>query len=104
MRETIDVAVVDNDPWSARAIAQWISNRDAGFRVVWRTTSAAEAVHRCLYSGQSPDVLVLDMALGGTSGSSVCAKIRQRSATPGIIGITAYDPARYADELAAAGA
>lgn len=104
MGEIIDIGVLDNDPWSARSIAQWVSGRSPAFRVMWYCTSAAEALHRCLFARVAPRVLLLDIALDETSGAAVCARIRKRTAAIGIIGITAYDPAKYADDMAKAGA
>lgn len=94
---------LDNDPWSARAIAQWIGSRFRNFQVLWCSSSSAQALHRCLYDTVTPDVLIVDMALDGISGSAVCARIRRRSDI-GIIGITAYDPSRYITEMKNAGA
>lgn len=106
MREKITIGVLDNDIWSARSIAEWISHSEQRFQIVWSCTSTAEAIHRCLFesSRHCPQVLVLDMALDGISGIDVCRIIRQRTADIGIIGISAYDSHRYQDDLAAAGA
>lgn len=51
-----------------------------------------------------PDVLILDMALNDASGPSVCMQIRKSTSSIGIIGVTAYDPEQYVDDLAQAGA
>lgn len=104
MGEHIGIGVLDNDIWSARSIAQWIDGSSPRFHVAWTCTSAARALHRCLYERTRPQVPILDMALDGVSGIDVCRTIRQRTADVGIIGITAYDPERYRDDLAAAGA
>lgn len=104
MTGTITIGVLDNDIWSARSIADWISRGGQGFQVIWSCTSAAQALHHCLFESSRPHVLILDMALDGTSGIDVCRTIRQRTADIGIIGISAYDPKRYQSDLAAAGA
>ena len=104
MREKITIGVLDNDIWSAHSIADWISRSEQRFQIIWSCTSAAQAIHRCLFENSRPQVLIMDMALDGTSGIDVCWKIRQRTADIGIIGISAYDPKRYQNDLAAAGA
>ena len=104
MSAPITVAVLDNDPWSARSLAQWIENSAPSTHVIWQTSSAAEALHRCLYGMHKPDVLILDMALNDASGPSVCMQIRKSTSSMGIIGVTAYDPEQYVDDLAQAGA
>ncbi|MEJ5921645.1 response regulator transcription factor [Bifidobacterium thermophilum] len=100
----ISIAVVDNDPWALQSIARWIDGSSPSHHVIWKTTSASETLHRCLFGSGQPDVLILDIALNDASGVSVCAKIRQHTADIGIIGITAYDPGRYASDFARAGA
>lgn len=104
MREKITIGVLDNDIWSARSIADWISRSGQRFQIIWSCTSAAQAIHRCLFESGRPQVLIVDMALNGTSGIDVCRTIRQRTADIGIIGISAYDPKRYQDDLVSAGA
>ena len=104
MTGIITIGVLDNDIWSARSIADWISRSGQGFQVIWSCASAAQALHHCLFESSRPNVLILDMALDGTSGIDVCRTIRQRTADIGIIGISAYDPKRYQSDLAAAGA
>ena len=104
MTGIITIGVLDNDIWSARSIADWISRSGQQFPVIWSCTSTTQAIHHCLFESGRPHVLVLDMALDGTSGIDVCRTIRQRTADIGIIGISAYDPKRYQSDLAAAGA
>ena len=103
MTEGISIAVLDNDSWSLRAIARWIDGSSPLYHVIWQTTSAAEAIHRCIYTNDKPNVLLLDMALNDATGISVCTQIRKQTADIGIIGITAYDPERYKTDLALAG-
>lgn len=104
MRQTITIGVLDNDIWSARSIADWISRSSQQFRIIWSCTSTTQALHHCLFDSGRPHILILDMALDGTRGVDVCRTIRQRTADVGIIGISAYDPKRYQSDLAAAGA
>lgn len=104
MREKTTIGVLDNDIWSAQSIADWISRSGQRFLVIWSCTSVTQALHHCLFDSSRPQVLILDMALNGTSGIDVCRIIRQRTADIGIIGISAYNPNRYRNDLAAAGA
>lgn len=99
----IRTGIVDNDAWSARSIGQWLSTTGS-FEVLWCATTAAEALQRTLHSSLQPELLLVDMALGGISGASVCRSIREQSHTVVLVGITAYDCSKYTAELSQAGA
>lgn len=104
MQHEIAISVLDNDIWSARSIAQWVEHSSSNFHIAWSTTSAAEALHRCLFSQTVPNILILDMALSDSTGIAVCQQIRKQNSKIGIIGITSYDPKQYLRELSLAGA
>lgn len=96
------IGVIDNDVWSCRAIATWVAGL-SGFVVDWCAIKASEGLYRSLYGTTAPDVVLVDMALDGVSGVEVCRRIRERSDSIALIGMTAYDVAKYREDLIAAG-
>lgn len=100
----IDIALLDNDIWSANMLAHWIGQAQAGFHVTWFTHSSADALHRCLFGNAAPDVLIVDMALNDIGGDAVCRRIRRNSADIGLVCITAYPAERYERDVIASGA
>lgn len=62
---TISIGVLDNDSLALNAIAVMTSRLSPRFHIIWSTTSPAMALQRCMTHGARPDVLVVDMALGG---------------------------------------
>lgn len=74
------------------------------FYVMWGTGSPAVAIKHCHNPHTRPDVLVLDMALGGITGADVCRRIRRRSGGTGIVCVTSYSVDVYRREAVAAGA
>lgn len=65
---TISIGVLDNDSLALNAIAVMTSRLSPRFHIIWSTTSPAMALQRCMTHGARPDVLVVDMALGGIAG------------------------------------
>lgn len=101
---TIGIALVDNDIWSARMLSQRIEQASVDFRMRWCTHSSADALHRCLFGRNAPDVLIVDMALNDISGDVVCKRIRRRNDDIGLLCITAYPTERYERDAIEAGA
>lgn len=99
----LHVGIIDNDAWSARAIGQWLSGL-GHVCVQWICTKASEGVHQAVFGRPRPDLLLVDMALDGISGVSVCQSVRLQSREIIIFGMTAYDVHQYQDDLAQAGA
>lgn len=104
MSREIDIAVLDNDLWSARSLAHWIDSAFPDFHVIWGCTSASQAVHRCLSGACKPDVLLVDVMLEETSGCEVCRRIRKQTSDIAIVGITAYSVDKYIGDMAKNGA
>lgn len=98
------VAVLDNDPFAARALAAVLSHDPRRFHVMWWSSSAPEAVQRCLHARELPRVLVCDIALSGMTGMDVCATIRKAGSRIGVVLVTAYDPREYAADAVSVGA
>lgn len=78
------VLVVDDDPTVSDVVRRYLER--AGYEV----TLAADG-HRALteFSGQRPDLLILDLMLPGIDGLEVCRRIRQRPDHVPIIMLTA---------------
>ena len=75
----IRIGVLDNDPFALDAMCAMISAVSKDFRVMWSTGSPAVAIEHCHNPHTRPEVLVLDMALGGITGADVCRRIRRRT-------------------------
>lgn len=73
----IRIGVLDNDPFALDAMCAMISAVSKDFRVMWSTGSPAVAIEHCHNPHTRPEVLVLDMALGGITGADVCRRIRR---------------------------
>lgn len=116
----ITVGVLDDDRWAGGAIANWINGHN-GYRVLWCATDAAVAMEQCLrpqlneinahrttqtgrQSAIRPNVLVVDLSLGGIPGTQVCAEIRRSSSAIGLVCITARKPDSYFGDVVASGA
>ncbi|MBT1181240.1 response regulator transcription factor [Bifidobacterium sp. CP2] len=100
----IRIGVLDNDPFALDAMCAMISAMSRDFHVVWGTGSPAAAIEHCHNAHTRPDVLVLDMALGGITGADVCRRIRRRTNKVGVICVTSYSTDVYRDEAIKAGA
>lgn len=98
------VAVLDNDPFAARALAAVLSHDPRHFHVMWWSSSAPEAIQRCLHARELPQVLVCDIALSGMTGMDVCATIRKAGSRIGVVLVTAYDPKEYVADAVSVGA
>lgn len=101
---TISIGVLDNDSLALKAIAVMTSRLSPRFHIIWSTTSPAMALQRCMTHGARPDVLVVDMALGGITGADICARIRRRTPTIGLVCVTSYDLDPYRQDAVEAGA
>lgn len=103
-RRAISIGLVDNDPYALDYLRAEIERLSPSFHVIWAVKSGAAAVHRCLFTGPVPDVLVADVSLSDTTGAQVCRAIRVHGPRPAIIGITALDADAARAGMMAAGA
>lgn len=97
------VAIVDNDRFTRRALRDLIE-QDGRYRILWDRASGQAAIELTRATETRPDILLLDMSLGDTTGIHVCQVIRHDLANIRILGITAFPPQTYAADLARAGA
>ncbi|MCH9276614.1 response regulator transcription factor [Bifidobacterium amazonense] len=102
--QTISIGVLDNDSLALNAIAMMTSRLSPQFHVIWSTTSPAVALQRCMTHVTQPDVLVIDMALGGITGADICKRIRRRTPAIGMVCVTSYDLDLYRRDAIEAGA
>ena len=80
-----------------------LNNRNGMTLAPWTTTFPARALQECQHGMQHTDILLLDMALNGITGSQVAQSIHHISPTTAIIGMTSYEPELYQTEALKAG-
>jgi CheY-like chemotaxis protein len=99
--QTLRCMIVD-DSRAFLTIAALVLERD-GVAVVATTTRSAEALE-CI-ERLRPDVMLVDIELGGESGFDLARAIHRRSwvavPAPAVILISAYDERDFADQVAA---
>lgn len=98
------VAIVDNDALSLRMLVDLLHEFFPRVEVLWSITSGGDAVLRMRESHRPPDLLILDMSLEGIQGPGICRHIRRMNGTTWILGVTAFNPDMYREELQRAGA
>lgn len=110
----ITIAIVDNDALLLDLAADAIGRLYPGERLLWVTDDPQEAIDRCCMEQchhdaasldrYRPDVLLVDMSMGGVSGPDVCRTIRERTCRTALVGITSYSLNAYSCEALACGA
>lgn len=102
----IRLAMVENDPAAAIGLCAIIRRRLPSSRIVWVEHDGGRAIERALgpWSADAVDLLLVDMNLDGTPGTSVCREIRTHAATPALLAVTAFPLRHYAERAASAGA
>ncbi|HEX2221127.1 MAG TPA: response regulator transcription factor [Candidatus Limnocylindria bacterium] len=80
MNESLRILVVDDEPALIGAVAALVGS--VGHRVS-AAYDGREALRR--YDADRPDLVILDLAMPGLDGVSVCAELRQRGTTPIIV-------------------
>ena len=94
----LKILVVDDEPAMVGALGALLGQ--AGHRIV-AAYDGDEALHR--FAAESPDLVLLDLAMPGLDGAAVCRRIREQSHTP-IIVVTGERDADISAELLDAGA
>lgn len=100
----IRVAIVDNDPYALFGLAAQVKACGPRFAVIWQSELGAVAFQKALDPRTAPDVMLVDMSLTDMQGPDLCAQIRRRSRTIGLIGITSRPVEQYRDPMIEAGA
>ena len=96
--EGLKILVVDDEPAMVGALGALLGQ--AGHRIV-AAYDGEEALRR--FGAESPDLVLLDLAMPGLDGAAVCRRIRAESDTP-IIVVTGESDADITAELLDAGA
>ncbi len=97
----IRVLVVDDHP-AMRAGLEAVLRSEPGFRCVG-TADSAEAMWPLVRTAQ-PDVVLLDVRLGGDDGIALCRTLRAEAGAPAVVMLTADPGDATAGAAAAAGA
>lgn len=98
------VAAVDNDRMALLALKGVMPQLLLGSHWMWGVESGDDAVKRALDPDTRPQLLLVDMSLGESTGVSVCRKIRARTDQVALLAITAFSVDTYAKRVAEAGA
>ncbi|WEV65444.1 response regulator transcription factor [Bifidobacterium sp. ESL0764] len=104
MRQALKTGILDNDRLSLDRITSVLPKLLPGLVVAWSTTSADEAVRRCLDEQWRPDLFITDVELDGTTGMEVCRRIRRGRCAVPILAMSSFSPRKYARQLSQAGA
>ena len=97
----ITILLVDDHP-VVREGYRRLLERQTGFRVVAEAETAAEAYR--LFRETAPNVVVMDLTLGGASGLEAIRNIRQRAGQARILGFTMHQGSAFALKAFEAGA
>jgi DNA-binding NarL/FixJ family response regulator len=98
---TIRVLIAD-DHAVVREGVRHVLGVEHGFDVVGEASNGDEAVR--LAESLTPDVVVLDLSMPGTSGLDAARRIRQRAPESRILILSIHDHAEYVQQSARAGA
>lgn len=104
MPAMVEAGVLDNDVLALERMVAILPKLLPGLTVSWSTTSAQEAVRRCLDPQWRPMLLVTDVELDGTTGMDVCRRIRHDAERPFVLAVSSFSPRTYAAKLSQAGA
>lgn len=100
-RKSIRVFLVDDHELVRRGLMALIGTAPA-LCTVGEASTAAEALERIPLT--SPDVVLLDVRLGGASGVDLCRRIRTQHPSTAVLMLTSYTDVRAEHEAARAGA
>ncbi|WEV73386.1 response regulator transcription factor [Bifidobacterium sp. ESL0798] len=104
MNRTLETGILDNDQLSLDRITSVLPKLLPGLVVAWSTTSADEAIRRCLDEQWQPQLFITDVELDGTNGMEVCRRIRRSHCVVPILAMSSFSPKKYAKQLSEAGA
>lgn len=99
--QNIRVAVVDDHAVVREGIRRVLEG-EPGVTVVGEGKNAAEAL--ALVASETPDVLVMDVAMPGRTGLSVAAELHRHSSATKVLILSMYDQPEYVLESVKAGA
>lgn len=102
----VRVGVLDNDSCALECIVALLARLNTPNRQIdaWASNNPAQAIQECRFCVRRTNVILVDMALNGLTGAQIAARLRRDVPDIGIIGMTAYQPELYREQLHAAGA
>lgn len=106
-RRELRIGVLDNDCLALECIVSMLVrlNNLGGRKFdVWSSDNSAKGIQECRFGAKATDIMFIDMALNGLTGSQVTKEIRKHAPGIGVIGITSYQPELYIKDMQAAGA
>ena len=101
------IGVLDNDRLALECIVgilQHLNYREGRRLELWATDKPAQAIQECRFGSRATAIVIIDMALRGTTGVQVAKTIREHVPKIGIIGITSYALEAYDQAMRRAGA
>ncbi|MCI1902094.1 MAG: response regulator transcription factor [Bifidobacteriaceae bacterium] len=98
------ISIVDNDVLVLQMLQARIPRLIPNVKIGWTALLGRKAIELSRQSGSRPDLLVVDMSLGDTTGSAVCHAIREKDPELPLLCITAFPLEQYARAAAEAGA
>lgn len=101
MKPLIRVLIVDDHALFREGIRQVLTSTK-GFEVVGEAARGSEAMDQIRV--HTPDVVLLDISLPGTSGLEVAAAIRDRPSPPRVLMLSVHDHPEYVVQSLRAGA
>lgn len=104
MDQTIEAAVLDNDVMSLERLNAILPKLVPGLTVIWSTSSAGEAMRRCLDQYWQPHILICDVELDGTTCMDVCRQLRLERVVIPVLAMSSYSPRKYLQKLVECGA
>jgi DNA-binding NarL/FixJ family response regulator len=95
------ILVVDDHPLFQEALHELI-NREPAWTVCGKASDASEALH--LVEETRPDMVIVDISLGGTSGIDLIKEISGRNPDLPMLVVSMHDESLYAERAIRAGA
>jgi DNA-binding NarL/FixJ family response regulator len=99
--DVVRVVVVDDHPVIRQGILGLLSAAE-GIEVIGETGSGEDALR--MARELSPDVMLLDMEIGGISGIEVAKTLKKERSRVVVLALSAYDDRQYVEELLKCGA
>jgi DNA-binding NarL/FixJ family response regulator len=101
MMDVVRVVIVDDHPVIRQGILGLLSAAE-GIEVIGETGSGEDALR--MARELSPDVMLLDMEIGGISGIEVAKTLKKERSRVVVLALSAYDDRQYVEELLKCGA
>jgi DNA-binding NarL/FixJ family response regulator len=98
----VRVVLVDDHVLVRAGLSAMLAPLSRRVRVVGQASDATGATE--LVTGLKPDVVLLDVRLGGTSGLDLCRELTARAPATKIVFLSVYDDEQYVYEALRAGA